>query len=108
MKVLLLERNLIWTSKLAQSLRAAGYEVEVSATVPENCDAMIAIINLSDHRTVDIDILKAKGIKTIAHAGHKEKQLLSLGERMGCDRVVSNSEITNKLPSIIGEMFDEG
>lgn len=98
----------MWSSKLSKSLRAAGYEVEIADSVPAASDAMIAVINLSDQNIVEVEALKKQGIKTLAHAGHKEKELLSLGTQLGCDRVVSNSEITHKLPVIVKEMIDEG
>jgi hypothetical protein len=108
MKVLILERNLMWSSRLAKLARSAGHEVELSGSTPENTDSMIAIINLGERSAVDIESLKEKGMKILAHAGHKEKALLEFGTKHRCDRVVSNSEIVNKLPMILTEMMDEG
>ena len=40
----------------------------------------------------------------IAHAGHKEKELLELGKDLEVDRLATNSELTYKLPQILEEL----
>lgn len=108
MKVLILEANLLWSTKVARMLSAFGIEAEVRSAVPSQTDAMIAIINLGERTPVEIESLKEKGMKILAHAGHKEKELLDLGRAAGCDRIVTNSEIAHKLPQILQEMMGEG
>ena len=44
--------------------------------------------------------LVALGVHVIGHAGHKEKELLELGRRAGCQTVATNSEITFKIPFV--------
>lgn len=44
------------------------------------------------------------GVKTIAHAGHKEKELLATGEAAGVDLVVTNGTITHKLGEVLAKL----
>jgi len=52
----------------------------------------------------DVVALKAMGAVVIGHAGHKEKELLAAGKEAGCDRLATNSELTNKLHQILQEI----
>jgi len=99
-RVLIIERNLIWSARLTNSLKALGHEAIVVDKLPSEFDANIAIINLADPNS-PVALLQAAGVKIIAHAGHKEKDRLELGKAAGCDLVVTNSELTYKLPEIL-------
>ena len=85
----------MWSVKVTNGVRALGLEV-----VTESPD--VAIVNLGES---DIEgkvaALKAQGVKIIAHAGHKETELLDLGRDLNCDKLVTNSELTNKLGAIL-------
>lgn len=104
MKVLVIEDNLIWSTKLSNSLRALGHEPRVS-TGSEG-DADLAIVNLSNPRLKPFEALadlRSKGIPVVGHAGHKEKELLCRAKDAGV-RVASNSELTFKLRELLEEM----
>lgn len=91
----------MWSSRLIQSIRGIGHEGSVLTQIPEvHADA--AIVNLGDTDTPAlVKDLKAKGIYVIAHAGHKETELLDLGRGLEVDRLATNSELTFKLPQIL-------
>jgi hypothetical protein len=103
MRVLILERNLIWSARLANSIRASGHEAVVAGTLPAELGFDVAIVNLADGDP-PVSALQAAGVKVIAHAGHKEKERLDVGKVAGCDLVVTNSELTYKLPEILERM----
>jgi hypothetical protein len=48
--------------------------------------------------------LKKRGVFTLAHAGHKEKDLIALGKQHQVDRIATNGEITHKFESIIASI----
>lgn len=99
MKILILEDNLLWSSRLRQTAQAYGHEVIVSST-PQACE--VAIIALGRPGLAEeVRALKSFGACVIGHAGHKEKDLHNAGRLAGCDRLASNSELTNKLPEIL-------
>lgn len=108
MTVLIIETNLIWSIRLAKSVRALGHDVTIIPNCELTSEADVAILNLSSPSIEsDISILKSKGITTIAHAGHKEKEKMEFGRIAGVNRIVSNSELTFKLESILSELAVE-
>lgn len=103
MQVLVYEDNLIWSSRLLQSLRALGHD-PVLLGKPDPAQAPLAIVNLGSshfHPEVLVPALIALGTHVIGHAGHKEKDLLSLGQSCGCQTVATNSQLTFKLRELI-------
>jgi hypothetical protein len=107
MKALVFEDNLLWSSRLILTVKAAGWEVESVAKLPVDLpEGEAAIINLGSS-TFDpeglVPRLKAAGFFVVGHAGHKEKPLLTMGNEAGCDLVVSNSTLTFKMEEILGK-----
>lgn len=107
MRVLIYEDNLMWSSRLVKSVSALGHEA-ILRTKPDVADtADVAIVNLGSAslkpETI-VPLLREQGIKVIAHAGHKEKDLHALGRDLGCDRLATNSELTFKLAQILSEV----
>lgn len=101
MKVWVFEDNLMWSSRLAQSLRALGHEPVVTTSIPEG-SAEAAIVNLGSPGLKElVPALRERGVYTIGHAGHKEKELLQLGREAGCDAVATNSELTFKIEGLL-------
>ena len=95
----------MWSSRFANTVKGSGHEAVVTSTIPEGT-ADAAIVNLGDPNVAQIASgLAERGIYTIAHAGHKEKELMELGKQIKVDRVATNSEITNKLPKMLDEAF---
>ena len=103
MRVLIIERNLIWSSRLANTIKAAGHEAVVVGDLPAELGFDVAIVNLADGEP-PVVALQAAGVKVIAHAGHKEKERLEVGKVAGCDLVVTNSELTYKLPEFLEQL----
>jgi hypothetical protein len=105
MNVLVFEDNLMWSSKLVQTLKSLGHTPLVK-TRPEigDVEAQAAIINLGsvvfEHQRF-IPELKARGIHVIGHAGHKETQLIQFGKDAGCDTLATNSELTFKTQALL-------
>lgn len=103
MRVLVYEDNLIWSSRLLQSLRALGHDpILIGKGVPEAGAA--AIVNLSSSAIDAANLvpqLVSGGVHVIGHAGHKEKDLLELGRASGCQTVATNSQLTFKLQELL-------
>jgi DNA-binding NarL/FixJ family response regulator len=102
-RVLVLETNLMWSVKLSKALGALGHEATV-APKPVEGEFDVVIVNLGDP-AVDwaerVAELHARGMRVIAHAGHKEKELIELGRQAGCDVLATNSELTHKLADVL-------
>lgn len=103
MRILVLENNLLWSSKLHRSLSHFGHEAEVSVR-DSGAAYDVAIVNLSvpDLRN-QIPGLTQRGVYVIGHAGHKEKELHEIGRELGCSRLATNSELTFKIDKLISE-----
>lgn len=100
MKVLVYEDNLLWSSRLANSLKKLGHEPILA--VERTDEAAVAIVNLGDPVLMAlVPLLRASGVVTIGHAGHKEKQLHELGKEAGCDILATNSELTFKIEALL-------
>lgn len=102
MTVLLFERNLLWSVRLANALRALGHE-------PSTLDALgdergdLAIVNLSEGDRIEALVagLRERGVPILAHAGHREKELMALGKRLGVDRLATNGQMANDLAGVL-------
>ena len=104
MTVLILDENLIWSERLRLGVKALGHDPTVASAPGGEPVADIAIVNLGSRvfpPTEWIPKLKAASVTIIAHAGHKEKPLLQLGEDTGADIVVSNGTLTHKLDEVL-------
>ena len=108
MTVLLFERNLLWSVRLANALRALGHEAHVRETVGEEA-ADLAVVNLSETDRVErlVADLKARAIPILAHAGHREKELMALGKRLGVDRLATNGQLATDLANVLARLFPE-
>lgn len=107
MTVWVFETNLMWSSKLKQSLRMLGHEALVLRDLPEEGSADVAIVNLSEKSPEPgtlIAALSERGIPSIAHAGHKEKELHEIGREAGASRLATNSEMAWKLPELLASV----
>ncbi len=95
----------MWSQRLKKSLESLGHQTAIYTSIPPEIDAGdVAIVNLGSPNLKAetlVPMLKAAGIRVIAHAGHKEKELRELGTALGCDRLASNSELTFKIESLL-------
>jgi hypothetical protein len=108
MRILVFEDNLMWSSRLSQTLRGTGHEPLLRKGLPEDAEgAAVAVINLGQSSPDPRDLVQRLhnlGVRVLAHAGHKEKELLELGRLAGADRLATNSELTFKLPQLVEEL----
>lgn len=101
MKVWVFERNLLWSAKFSNALKTLGHDAQVVGQIPEG-EADFAIVNLGEPNIAEtVKALKEKGVFVLAHAGHKEKDLIALGKEHGVDRIATNGEITHKFAKVI-------
>lgn len=108
MRILIFETNLMWSSRLVQTVRNLGHEPLLRALMPESAEgAQVAIVNLGDGSLDPAQLVsKLHGfqVKVIAHAGHKEKELMELGKEVGADILASNSQLTFKLEELLEQV----
>ena len=101
MRVLIVEDNLLWSSRLFQAIRALGHETvvfhqDVASLLPID----FAVVGLAYRKSPLPPIiadLKHRKIFVLAHSGHADKDLIEQGREMACDRIVTNGSLTAKL-----------
>lgn len=106
MKVLIVEDNLMWSERLRRGAAALGHQATVSPDGTSEAVPDLALVNLGlrqGNAAAIIRSLKARGVRVVGHAGHKEKDLLAAGEAAGCDRVVSNGTLAARLPEVLSQ-----
>ena len=105
MTVLIFERNLLWSVRLQKALATLGHEARVVEAVPEG-GADLAIVNLSEGDRIEglVEELRGRGVAVLAHAGHKEKELMALGKALGVDRLATNGQMANDLAGVLARM----
>jgi len=109
MRVLILDDNLMWYPRLVKTVQSLGYEAVVVKTVPDEMPTGdVAIVNLGNAVLGSPEVvasLKANSTKVIAHAGHKEKDLLTNDAAQACDLIASNGQLTFKLGELIEKVI---
>ena len=104
-KILVFETNLMWSSKVLQSLKALGHEAILTKDLPSpELKADAAIVNLgqpSPDPSELVRTLKELGIPVIAHAGHKETALHQQGKDLAVAVMATNSELTFKMENLL-------
>jgi hypothetical protein len=105
MKIAIYETNLLWSVRLKNAFEGLGLEAKVHgrAVLPEP-GTEFALLNLGDVDVVTeefVDQLLSQGIVTIAHAGHKETELISRGKAVGCQLLVTNGALANNPSKIL-------
>ena len=107
MTIWIFEPNLLWSSRLSNALKKLGHDAKVVTEISPDATADVAILNLGSNALPAAELapkLHQLGVETIAHAGHKETELLELGRDLGIDKLVTNSELTFKIENILNDL----
>lgn len=99
----------MWSPRLQKSVVASGHEPllaeKVSLPLPEEWNGIpVAILNLGelgDSAKEVVEAFHAQSTIIVAHAGHKELELHTLGKQAGCDILATNGELTWKIEKIL-------
>jgi hypothetical protein len=103
--VLALETNLMWVSKLKLGLVGLGHTPTFTGRLPDDLGSFeLAIVNLGEEPSrlaETVRRIQAAGLPIVAHAGHKEKELMELGASLGIGALATNSEMTHSLAAVL-------
>ncbi len=106
--VFLAEDNLMFSARLRSVLEAAGFAVEVSdGGLPDSVCCDVMVLSLGCHSfdaQVAADKAREAGAKLIGHAGGRETEMIALGKRIGCDRILSNSQAMTDIVSAVKDL----
>lgn len=108
MRVAVYEDNLIWSSRLASSLRAMGHEAMVlrTADAPLPDGATVAIVNLTSPTLDPKQVLGhiKRRVFTIGHGGHKELADLPSELKGACDLVTTNGTLSLRFEAVMSQV----
>jgi putative N-acetylmannosamine-6-phosphate epimerase len=105
MKLLILERDLMWSVKMKSQAEKLGWEAIVTMD-PQPADAaIVSLIEPSYSAVEKIESLQKLGVKVIAHAGHVEEEKLQMGRDAGADLVVVNGALSRNLGMMLEKLF---
>ncbi len=110
-KVLVIEPDLLWSSRISQTLKASDIPFQLASKVPDSAEGIaVAIVPLSCKLLSPeacIPALLHLGIPVIAHAGHRDAELLQLGRDLNATQVVTNGSLARSLPTILRQFLQE-
>lgn len=110
-KVVIFDKNLITSSRVANAVRSCGFEVErfdMTMTSSDGSGERVFVINLESPGGIDI-LKKIKGLepspKVVAYCGHKNTDLIERARELGADLVVPNSAIVSRICELIRDLY---
>ncbi|MDQ7038571.1 MAG: response regulator [Aquificota bacterium] len=107
MKVLLVDGNMMTSSKIASLLRTSGYEV-LTLKDGDLSDVKVALVNLEalgGEKALESIKKEHPHIKVIAYCGHKNTDLKARARDLGADLVVPNSRIVVEAPDLVRSLL---
>lgn len=108
MTVAIYEPNLFWAAKIRAAIHAAGWRC---SDWPAHERVHILVAGLyADPSELEAVVRHAGelGVPVLGHAGHKEKELLALGRRLGCRSVLTNGELAHRLKTHVERLVGAG
>ena len=97
--VALLCPDMLFGSKVAGALRAAGHEVRQVGTAEAAVDAELLVIDLTSDAPARLEGLPE--VPTLAFYSHVEQDVRQLAESAGVDRVVPRSRMAREAAALV-------
>jgi hypothetical protein len=96
--------DLMLASRVEEGLRAAGHEVAVSPTLPDQLDAEAIVCDLD---SVDAVAAAAAGVPALGFYSHVDVETNLWAEGAGIDLVVPRSRMARELPELVERLLSE-
>jgi len=98
-KVLLLDDNLMTSSRVASALRTRGCEVVVSRAAPNEGAFDYVLLNLGSRSLNGVELLpglrtRFEGAQLFGFCGHLEIEIRRTAKEAGIDRLLTNESVT--------------
>jgi hypothetical protein len=97
-RVLAVVPDLMLSSRVVESLSAAGHEVEVSSALPESSDAEAIVCDLD---AVDPAAVAAVGLPSLGFYSHVDVEVRRRAQAAGVEVVVPRSRMARELPALV-------
>ena len=97
-RVLAVVPDLMLSSRVVESLSAAGHQVDVVPSLPEATEAEALVCDLD---AVDAETVAAAGLPALGFYSHVEVETRRRAEAAGVDIVVPRSRMARELPELV-------
>ncbi|HEY5053921.1 MAG TPA: hypothetical protein VII45_10985 [Solirubrobacterales bacterium] len=101
-QILAVVSDLMLASRVSESLKAAGHEVTVSATLPDPVEADAIVCDLD---SADAAQVAATGLPTLAFYSHIDVAARDKAHQAGLSQVVPRSRMSRELPNLITNLL---
>jgi hypothetical protein len=97
-RVVAIVSDLMLASRVTTALRAAGHEVETSASLPGELDGVDLLV--ADLDTIDPERLGAAGVPAIGFYQHTDTEIKQRADAAGVAIAVPRSRMVRELPAL--------
>jgi hypothetical protein len=91
-------------SRVEESLRTAGHDVSIAASVPDAIEADALVCDLD---AVDADEAARAGVPTLGFYSHVDVETKQRAEAAGFDLAVPRSRMARELPQLVDRLLSE-
>jgi hypothetical protein len=103
-RVLSIATDLMLSSRVAESLSAAGHEVTTAGALAEaHLDAIDLIV--ADLDIENPEALVGLGIPTLGYYSHVDVETKAIADAAGVDKVVPRSRMARELPQLVAALL---
>ncbi len=96
--------DLMLSSRVVESLSAAGHRVDVVASLPESTDAEVLVCDLD---AVDPEAAAEAGLPSLGFYSHVDVETRRAAEAAGVDVVVPRSRMARELPKLVDGLLED-
>ena len=97
--------DLLFGSRVAGALQAAGHEVRLAPALPDPLDADLLIVDLTADAQTRARAAGAVTVPTLAFYSHVEAAVRGMAEEAGIDLVVPRSRMAREGPALVERLL---
>ncbi|HSS04760.1 MAG TPA: hypothetical protein VLK89_06200 [Solirubrobacterales bacterium] len=101
-RVLAIVPDLMLASRVEESLRTAGHDVSIVASVPDPVGADVLVCDLD---AVDLDEAAQANVPTLGFYSHVDVETKQRAEAAGFDLAIPRSRMARELPQLVDQVL---
>jgi hypothetical protein len=101
-RVLAIVSDLMLASRVEESLRSAGHDVAVVASMPDSVDTEVLVCDLD---AVEVGEIVGAGVPTLGFYSHVDVDTKRAAEAAGIDLAVPRSRMARELPKLVDRLL---
>ncbi len=101
-RILAIVPDLMLSSRVEESLRSAGHDVSVRASLPDSIEAELIVCDLD---AVDATEVVQAGVPTLGFYSHVDAETKQAAEAAGIDLAAPRSRMARELPQLVARLL---